>query len=287
MWDIIRKIGNRLRATFFKAGFATLMTVYGLLICMIVTQKADMMDPTKEPLDYAGMIPIVLGIHVVWTCILICSPPVRRTDAELIGKHFRGMRRIDRHFCKALDFLMQDRIMESLEGFRDLLDEPLSREERGIVEFYLARTYQLTGCPSNAVQHYEESLACGFESGYRTLFHARSQMEAGMFEDAFATYQLLLEKPIRGVTCIYTDIGMLFLRARNGEKAAQWFEASIERGENYPFALGGCALAQLLLGNEEKSKEYYEQALLNRMPDPEGFREFYEEIADFVKQNKS
>ena len=77
-------------------------------------------------------------------------------------------------------------------------------------------------------------------------------------------------------------------RSVENKLALKWFSEAVERHEDYGNALGGCAIAYTLLHDFEKGEDFYRKAILNHVPDSQGFTSYYKEIqAASLLENKS
>lgn len=281
MGDLLRQACSLMLRAAVKMALPSLIAAY---LIILVYHPSGMAD------DRWMLAALIFATHITLT--LSCYTyfetnrryRIERIDGEIVGREFGGMKKKDRIFCKALRALVDDEVMDALELFLLLTEMELTQQESRLVHFYLGRCYQMTACPSNAISHYIQARDEGLVTNYLDLFLARSYTDGGRYEEAFQTYQALLEKNPKEFYCVRTDIGMMFLRKHDGEQALHWFREAIEQSENYAFALGGCSLSCLLLGDKEQSQTYYEQAVANRMSDAEGFKQFYQELEEVVLQ---
>ena len=87
----------------------------------------------------------------------------------------------------------------------------------------------------------------------------------------------------------YINIGMAYIKKGDGEKALEAFKKSIDSKYDYANALGGIAIAYLLLGDLDTSFEYYEMAIVNRISDINDYKSYYDEIKQvaIAKINKA
>ncbi len=283
MGDVLRRYLSVIGRSVKKAALPALLVGYGLALCFYIS---------GQELDLSTLAALVALSHLMFSlCGFLYEMTMRnfrieRLDLEIIGRTFSGMRRIDRMFCNALTMLSEENPVEALDLLLELEKAELTEQERMLVLFYTARCYQLTGYTANSIQRYHAAQALGMQNDYLFLFLGRSLTEGGEYEEAEACYQTLLQRETRSFFCVRTDLGMLFLRQRKGSMALRWFTESMNRHENYAFALGGCALSYLLLGDPEQSRTYYEKAILNQIPDLEGFQAYYQEVSEAVQQSE-
>ena len=167
--------------------------------------------------------------------------------------------------------------------FKDI-DEKynLSDSEKGVLYFYIARCYHIIEYYTNAINYYEKAEKAGFNHHSLMLFEANCNGSMGDTETALNMYQKYLNPDDEYFIYIKTHIGKMYLENRNPEEALKWFLESVEERKNYAVALGGCSLAYLMLGDNEKSKKYYQYAIINHMDDIEGFKAYYREISEGI-----
>jgi len=281
MGDLLRQAGRLMLRSAVRMALPSLIAAYLIIIAYHPSSTAD---------DRWMLAALIFAAHITMTLSYYVYLEtnrryrIERIDGEIVGREFGGMKKRDRLFCNALRALVEDRVMDAMEQFHAVLEYDLTPAESRLVHFYLGRCYQITACPSNAVSHYIQAQEQGLKTDYLELFLARSYTDGGRYDEAFQTYCVLLEREPKDFTCVRTDIGMMYLRRHDGEQALHWFQEAIERSENYAFAVGGCSLACLLLGDMEQSQHYYEQAVCNNMADAEGFKQFHKELEDVVSR---
>lgn len=182
-------------------------------------------------------------------------------------------------FRKANMLFEGDSVVDALNLFKDINTDKLTNREKAVLSYYIGRCYQLTGYPANAAIAYGDAIDGGYPDDLVYIFAARCESFNKNYEKSLEYYNTLLENKT-AIDYVYTDIGMMYLKANDGAKALEAFEKSIELNVNSTFAEGGCALAYLLMGELEKSKDFYNRALLNGVDDEEGFKQYYDEVAE-------
>ena len=202
-------------------------------------------------------------------------------DDEIIGTAFTGLNQRSATFGKGVELFHKGNFRNALEIFTDLgkNDNKLSVEEQSVNEFYRGRCYHiLEACP-NAVICYENALEKGFYIPELPIFIARCHAQNGYTEKAKQLYEeLLTREDYQYSDRIRCEIGDMYLKLNEGQTALKWFEEAIQRHESYASALGGAAIAQIMLHNLKEGEALYRQALLNNIEDSIGFTRYYKEI---------
>lgn len=209
-------------------------------------------------------------------------------DNELIGKNFIGFKKKDKLFSKALDMLFKRDLKNALDTFISIKEYELTESEKGVLSFYIARCYQIMGYTANALTNYENAESCGFSNDLVPIFKARCCGDMGELDRAVEMYKEVLESGNQYSDIVRTDIGRMYLTENKAADALKWFSEAVERHEDYGNALGGCAIAYTLLHDFEKGEDFYRKAILNHVPDSQGFTSYYKEIqAASLLENKS
>ena len=200
-------------------------------------------------------------------------------EQRLLRNVYKGLRRKSLLFRAAVRQLNEMQLNDALEGFQAVKEMKLSDAERRVLMFYLGRCYHLMGYSTNAAVAYDEAIRMGFDEEIAYVFAARCEILTGGFEQALDYYNILIGRNTE-LDYIYTDIGMLYLKRNDAQRALETFEKSIELKRNVVFARGGCALAYLLLDRPEESRRLFETAVLNGDEDVDGFKTYYNEVAE-------
>ncbi|HRR75706.1 MAG TPA: tetratricopeptide repeat protein [Ruminococcus sp.] len=208
------------------------------------------------------------------------SNAFHRYDEDLIGKAFTGLNKKSLLFENGLDLFHKGHFRTALEFFTDAGDDKftLSQEEKGVLEFYRGRCYNILGTYPNAVICYDKAADAGFSTPVLPLFTARCCVGNGDIERAKQIYNGLLDTDYEHADMIRTEFGKLYLKQNDGKNALKWFQEAIDRHENYADALGGAAIAQNMLHNFKEGEELYRAALLNNISDPVSYSNYYKEI---------
>ena len=280
MGDRLRKYTKQLGKLAFQAGMPGLL-IYGVLIGSFVLRGTPHNDPF-EPAMYLRLLVLCYLTAFIVNCVLHYRDMIHailRSDEHLIGKNFGGFRKQDKLFCSGMEAYAADHPREALEYFLAVQNDfELSESETGVLSFYLGRCYQMLDCPSNAVTYYQTARAKGFSEPFAKLFEARSYSECGDFENSLALFEeLLANDPPPEFFFLYTDIGYLYIKQKQPDQAEEWFRKSIDKKQNYAFALGGMAIASLQKGDFSAAQEYHYKALVNRLENAVSFRKYYDE----------
>ena len=201
-------------------------------------------------------------------------------DDDLIGNAFTGINHRSRCFEKGLNLFHRGDFRNALEVFTDLSKEEkdMSVKEKSVNEFYRGRCYHILEAFPNAIICYENAVENGFSIPELPIFIARCYAENGGIKKAEELFIGLMREDYKYYSRIRCELGNMYLKLNDGETALKWFNEAIERREQYANALGGAAIAHILLHNPEKSEALYTQALLNHIEDSVGFTRYYKEI---------
>lgn len=200
-----------------------------------------------------------------------------RIDAALVGKAFGGFGKRDRLFCRAMQECAGGEVRQALDHFLAVQDFEMSREESGVLAFYIGRCYQLLKTPANAAYHFQRARENGFSQPHAVLFEARCCEQSGDYDRAFALYQTLLSEELPyDFDHVYADVGFLYIRQNAPREAAQWFRRSLEKGVCVPYALSGMSVAALLAGQFPQAQALRMRALLSGVEAPDDFKAVYD-----------
>ncbi len=205
-------------------------------------------------------------------------------DEDIIDDCFTHINRSSALFEQGLYLFHHNNIKEALRIFTeiDTGNYKLSQKEQGVLSFYRGRTYHLLGIFPNAVLSYEKAKENGFNMPLLPLFTARCFAADGDVDSAMKIYNSLIDTDHEFADLIRTDVGRMYLDLNEGEKALEWFQEALVRHENYAVAAGGAAIACLLTGDLDRSKNLYRIAVLNNINDLQGFKQYYDEIRKTV-----
>lgn len=284
MGDRLRKYTKQLLKIAFQAAMPGLI-IYTILIGSFVLRGTPN-DAVFTPRIYLRLLLSCYLTAFVTTCVVNYRAMIHsslRTDAHLIGKAFGGFRKQDKLFCEGMDAYAANRPRMALELFLEVQKFELTPQETGVLSFYIGRCYQLLGCPSNAAGFYRTARENGFSEPFSLLFEARSCSESGDFDHSLELFQTLLDNdPPKEFYFLYTDIGYLFIRQKKPDEAEKWFRLSMEKQQNYAFALSGMAIVSLQRGDFSTAQDYHYKALVNRLEDASSFRKYYQDTKQLM-----
>ena len=279
MGSMLRKYTAQLGRVAVTAAFPALVifaVIAGIFAFRGTPNGADL-----PPAYYLRLLLLIYAAAFIANCFLSRQSLINaatRPDHALIGDAFGGLRRQDKLFSDGLDAYTKERARTALEYFLAVRDFELSDRELGVLSFYIGRCYQMLHCPSNAIGYFETAREKGFSEHYAKLFEARSFADGGDYTRSFELFSELLDNdPPDDFYFLYTDIGFLFIRQKQPDAAVKWFEKSIEKKQNYAFALSGMAIASLQKGDFPAAQDYHYKALVNHLDEPAAFRKYYEE----------
>jgi tetratricopeptide (TPR) repeat protein len=259
-----------------KSAPTTLLTLIAIIIVAVFCEwlSPDMFLPRYI---YATML-IFVGysfFFAIWNDGV--SPPPY--DKRIIGKTFEGMNGYSRLFHRSYRRLIEGDIADALNGFIAVRESNIKKPEMAVVCYFLGRCYQHMGYPTNAANFFRESINNGIGLDEVYTLCGREMVACGNFKAAEEVYNELLATESKS-DYIYTDIGMLYIKANDADKALDAFSTSIKKHMNYAFALGGCALAYLLKKDAKNASFFFGQAVVNNIDDIDGFTEYYISIAE-------
>ena len=279
MGDRLRKYTKQLLKIAFQAAMPALL-IYGILIGSFVVRGTPH-DAEFAPLVYLRLLLVCYLTAFITTCVLNFKSMIHaslRADEHLIGNCFGGFRKQDKLFCEGMEAYAANRTRSALELFLSVQEFDLTPKELGVLSFYIGRCYQILGCPANACPFYRKARENGFSAPFSILFEARSCSEGGDFDRSLTLFRSLLDNdPPKEFYFLYTDIGYLYIRQKKPEEAEKWFQISIEKKQNYAFALGGMAIVMLQKGDFTAAQDYHYKALVNHLEDASSFRRYYQE----------
>ena len=284
MGDRLRRLGAVLVRASYKAAMLCLVIFTTLLLTFVFRGTPDnvLFSPGAYLKILAACYLVALFAVLLMTYRELERAAVR-VDEELIGNTFGGFSKADKLFCEGMNEYVRDHPRAALEHFLAVQDYELDENETGVLSFYIGRCYQLLDCPANAANCYETAIRNGFTRHFAKLFQARSYSECGDYDRSYDAFlDLLRHDPPPEFYFLYTDIGYLFIKQKKPEEAIDWFQKSIEKRQNFAFALSGMAIANLQLGNFKEAQDYRYKALMNRLKDPRQFRSYYEETKQLM-----
>ena len=240
-----------------------------------------------DGLNVMTLIVLMLVLNV--SCILVMTTlrlltRTYRYDADIIGCEFTGLSRKSRSFSRALGFYAEHRYHTALDAFMDMdkeFDGILTQSEKSLVCFYTARCYDIMKFYPNALMNYVRAGELGFCNKVLPFLVARCTGENGDVDEALRLFdEFRRDRESSYADYVPTNIGSMYLSLNQPEKALEWFTEAVKKRQDYASALGGAAIAHLLLGNADESRAYLEKALLNHVADPAAFINYYKSLYD-------
>jgi tetratricopeptide (TPR) repeat protein len=225
---------------------------------------------------------VIVATIVLFSIIasLIDTPnDVSEFEDRLISGAFSGSGKTSKTFRKAYAMLHSGDLADALDCFNELKNAKLRKNERAVLCFYLGRCYEVMGYPTNAANYYREAIDADIGLDEVYLIAARAYTSNGSFTEAEEVYGSLLRRNTK-LENVYTDLGMVYIKANEPDKALETFSKSLKLHHNYSFALGGCALAYLLKSDTVNARFFFSQAIINNIDDTDGFTEYYCSVAE-------
>jgi tetratricopeptide (TPR) repeat protein len=260
-------------------------TLFVLFLTVVGAFIANLISPFDNSMFFSVMVIelIILGYSFFYTA-WNGSETAPNYDKRIIKNTFDGPGSHARLFRRSYKSLIEGDIATALEGFNLLKESKLHGREKAVLFFYIGRCYQFMGYPTNAARSFRTSIDEGIGIDEVYTLCGREMVSCGDFSSAETVYNELIEK---SAVCaaqtpefVYTDIGMLYIKANDPDKALETFSYAIKHHLNYAFALGGCAIAYILKNDSKNAKFFYSQAVLNNIDDLDGFTEYYVSVAE-------
>ena len=205
-----------------------------------------------------------------------------RYDDDVIGNAFADLSKKSAVFEEGLEAFHTGDIRRALAVFTELDSDAVEKttEEKGVLAMYRGRCYHMMGLYPNAVLSYEKAEKNGVSLPFLPMYRAACCGRNGDVKGALEAYMKILDSDSEYAFIVRTEIGHMYLHMDDGENAAKWFHEAEERHENYAEALGGLALAYILLGKYEESEKYMRAAVLNRISNADDFIKHYKEVRE-------
>ena len=214
----------------------------------------------------------MLTVHIITVAFVFLfkiNENFHKYDPELIGDNFIGFNRKCRMFKKNIELLFSHRVSYALNGFKNMeeeFEENMDTGEKSVLNFYIARCYDLMGFYPNAAKYYESSKNFGFRNKVIDFLSARCAGSMGDIENALSLYNdVMYDQSTPVYQYVRTDIGKMYIKQDDAENALKWYQEAMDRHENYADAVAGAAIANLMLHNFDEAEKLYRKALLNRI----------------------
>lgn len=271
----IRKLLNSFRSTVVFGTFLSTVCFYVIAVIMALTGVPEIMY----------IVGIMFLINLVYVGVpmfimMLCKP--HKYDAEIIGDNFIGIGKKNSIFSSSVKELLTGRADQALNGFK-LLEEDFSDKlepsEKAVLNFYIARCYDVMDYLPNALKYYGEAERLGFDHDILPFMCARCTGSMGDTDEAIGIYKKIIENNNNDYRMfVRTDIGKMFLHLNDAENALKWFGEAAELHENYAEALGGAAVAHTMLHHFEQGEVLYRAALLNNINNPDSYTDYYKRV---------
>ena len=272
---------SRLWGIFEKSAPAGLLAVLLLSLLIMVSGISD------NNIEYitAGAV-IILAAAIVQLIVVISrlipgikSDFVSDYDREVIGRAFSSGEK-KRLFYEGFELFRNDESEDALEYFRELCSKDLTDREKGVLAFYTAICYNRLGFSTNAAHQAVIAADNDVQTAESLLMAARSFNMSASYSSAAEIYERLL--PIaeeRGIfPFLYNEMGKMYLSANDPVHSRKAFNKAVEYGLDPVTAHGGLALVSLLEGKEDEACERYRLALIARINDTEGYKDYCAQI---------
>lgn len=272
---------SRFWGVFEKSAPAGLLAVLLLSILLIASGAAE---NNIDHITAGAAIILVSAIVQVIAAISRLIPGIKSDfvsdyDREVIGKAFASGEK-KRLFYQGFELFRNDENEDALEYFRELCSKNLTDREQGVLAFYTAICYNRLGFSTNAAHQAVMAADKGVQTAESLLMAARSFNMSASYSSAAEVYERLL--PIaeeRGIfPFLYNEMGKMYLSANDPVNSRKAFDKAVEYGLDPVTAHGGLALVSLLEGKEDEACERYRLALIARINDTEGYKDYCAQI---------
>lgn len=259
-----------------NASFPILVFLFGGILLVVSFSDNNVVRNTYAFIVFTAIIWLLTVLFLAMNNLLFAP-----SASSVFENCFTGIKKSSRVFKKALKSLTSESYNAALQAFQQLMDMKITDKEKSVLYYFTARCYHKMGYPSNAVKYYDLAIENNFGSTDAYYNAARCCTANGMYAEA-EDYYTRLHKADPDADYYYTELGMLEIKKENAEKALQYFVYSIKNKYNYAIALGGAAVACLLLHRFDESRAYYCSAIVNDISDIDSFTTYYKSIAELV-----
>lgn len=229
-----------------------------------------------------------IAAYLICSAAYICggwifyfSTPYSEHDKSIIGHCFSGFDRASLLFRRGMRCLADNSLADSLRMLLGVDEYRLNTKEKAVLCFYTAVCYRNMGYPTNAAAYFIKAGENGLDIPDVRFNALRCYCRAGSIHDAENIFAEMCADDLDKVyfNCLYTEMGMMFVRADDPDNAVKYFEKSIELEMDKASATGGLAVASLLKGDLDSAMRYFRKALIANIPDRRGFIEFFRTTA--------
>lgn len=277
----LAKLLDGLREAYNKSAPGVLTVFYGLALFIILYGAFS--GEREVGMAAGGCLAVLAVIQLLTAAGLLC--PLSRYfigmpsyDTELIKKYFPFYQW--NRVYDAVSMIHHGEDSEALELLGELKDSAGGELSVAAVGFYQAICYNRMGYPTNAGRCAAEAADKGICLPESMLMAARNFYMAGSLSQAREYYEKLLplSDENRVYPFVYNELGRVYLSSDMGEEAEKAFGKSLEIGFSPTVAEGGLALACLLQKRFDEAGDWYRLALMSRIEDDDGFKEFAAQV---------
>ena len=236
---------------------------------------------TEITISFGAVLVLIIVMFASAFNMTKASPVFSVYDEQIVNGQFRGFDRASILFRRAMDMMSDSHMAAALNCFRGTDEYKLSERERAVLYFYTGVCYRDMGYPSNGASYFMRSIECGMKHPDALLFAFRCYASAGNIGDAESVFSRLTDNNyhVKYYNFLYTEIGMMYIRADRPDDAIDRFSTGIGLGIDSASSYGGIAISYILKDDMEQSRKYFRKAVLANIRDIEGFRNYYRIIA--------
>ena len=163
----------------------------------------------------------------------------------------------------------------ALNGFHKLSEDidRLTQDEQGVLYFYYALCYSRMDYSVNAAEYAVKAAECGKSRSDSLLMAARAYAKMNSYEEAEKYYEQLVELSLGGymLTFVFNEAADVYIKDNRPDDAERMYHISLDNGLYVNEAQGGMAICSIMKGNAKEAAAWYRTALINNIPDPDGF----------------
>ncbi|MBQ5310642.1 MAG: tetratricopeptide repeat protein [Oscillospiraceae bacterium] len=262
-----------------KAAPATLLVFIVLLypLAYLYTNVWCRYFPLTSLSLSVSVLALLAAVHTV--VFLICCATALQEDLpeyyrNLIKGRFHGFSRRTLLMHGIWSLTEDHDYQTALTDFKSLEDTDPDEHEIGVLGFYSAICYTGLGYHVHAANSAVRAVKAGVAEKEALLLAARGYANAGSYDQAREFYDVLCEiaEESYSYPTVFFEAGDVCIKGNRPEEAEAFFRRSIKNGLSVASSEGGMALACLMQKKSDEAVGWYRLALLNRIPDPDGFR---------------
>ncbi|MCM1578354.1 MAG: hypothetical protein NC078_06105 [Ruminococcus sp.] len=274
---ILSRIIGFLSDRFNKTAPGVLKLIYAAAVCVFITAVCTGETTAAWIVGAAILFTVILQLLNVLSGV--ASPnDLTAYDMKMIRMNFPFT--LWSKVIEAVNLIHHGEDSEALSVLGEMSEYDLNGRQKGTLNFYRSICYNHMGYPTNAgrcAAEAADNLVCMPES---MLMAARNFALAGNYAQSEEYYEKLL--PISEEQSvfpfIYNEMGRVYLSTKQGDKAEMAFSKALEVGFAATSAQGGMALACLMQNRSDEACEWYRVALLSRIEDDDGYKEFAAQV---------